>query len=142
MQPKFEVYQDVADEWRWRLIAANGQIVATSGEGYSSVSAATAGTQVVRRISTDALVVTLKPVAKAPEAANSTARAMDKLKAGRARQEVAVPPSPDPKVRPSLAAPPPLAGTTGATDALPPPPSTTGGSDADSVAPASEPSAD
>lgn len=30
----FEVYQDRSQEWRWRLKAANHQVVATSGEGY------------------------------------------------------------------------------------------------------------
>lgn len=29
-----ELYQDDAGEYRWRLIANNGRIVATSGEGY------------------------------------------------------------------------------------------------------------
>jgi uncharacterized protein YegP (UPF0339 family) len=33
---KFEVYRDAAGEWRWRLKAANGRIVADSGEGYAS----------------------------------------------------------------------------------------------------------
>lgn len=32
---KFEVYQDEAGEWRWRLVAANGEKVADSGEGYT-----------------------------------------------------------------------------------------------------------
>ena len=32
----YEVYQDAADEWRWRLRAKNGRIVADSGEGYST----------------------------------------------------------------------------------------------------------
>lgn len=30
----YEVYKDVAHQWRWRLKAANHQIVAVSGEGY------------------------------------------------------------------------------------------------------------
>ena len=29
-------YQDNKGEWRWRLKAANGRILADSGEGYSS----------------------------------------------------------------------------------------------------------
>ena len=32
---KFEVYEDNAGEYRWRLLAANGKIVADSGEGYT-----------------------------------------------------------------------------------------------------------
>lgn len=31
---KFEVYTDKSGQYRWRLKAANGQIIATSGEGY------------------------------------------------------------------------------------------------------------
>jgi len=30
----FEFYRDRAKEWRWRLRASNGRIVADSGEGY------------------------------------------------------------------------------------------------------------
>jgi len=36
----YEVYQDSADEWRWRLIHKNGQILADGGEGYASRSGA------------------------------------------------------------------------------------------------------
>lgn len=35
---KFEIYQDRALEYRWRLKAANGRIVADGGEGYSTKS--------------------------------------------------------------------------------------------------------
>ena len=31
---KFETYQDAKKEHRWRLKATNGQIIATSGQGY------------------------------------------------------------------------------------------------------------
>lgn len=34
----FHTYKDKADEWRWQLKAANGKVVADSGEGYSSLS--------------------------------------------------------------------------------------------------------
>jgi uncharacterized protein YegP (UPF0339 family) len=35
----FEVYQDKAKEWRWRLVSIrNKKIVADSGEGYHSKS--------------------------------------------------------------------------------------------------------
>lgn len=33
---KFEIYYDVANEWRWRLIATNGNIIATAHEGYKN----------------------------------------------------------------------------------------------------------
>ena len=36
--PVYRVYQDALGEWRWRLLAANGAIVADSGEGYASKS--------------------------------------------------------------------------------------------------------
>ena len=35
LHAKLEVYKDSKHEWRWRLIARNGRIVADSGEGYS-----------------------------------------------------------------------------------------------------------
>ena len=31
---KYEIYQDKRGEWRWRLKAANGKILAVSSEGY------------------------------------------------------------------------------------------------------------
>jgi uncharacterized protein YegP (UPF0339 family) len=31
---KFETYQDKKEEHRWRLKATNGQVIATSGQGY------------------------------------------------------------------------------------------------------------
>ena len=33
---RFEVYEDRAGEWRWRLVHWNGNIIADSGEGYAS----------------------------------------------------------------------------------------------------------
>jgi amphi-Trp domain-containing protein len=35
---RFEVYQDRAEEWRWRLVHWNGNVIADSGEGYVSRS--------------------------------------------------------------------------------------------------------
>ena len=32
---KYEIYQDKRGEWRWRLKAANGKILAVSSEGYN-----------------------------------------------------------------------------------------------------------
>lgn len=40
---RFEVYADSGGNYRWRLIASNGQKVATSGESFSSESNAKAG---------------------------------------------------------------------------------------------------
>ncbi|WP_435180296.1 HVO_2922 family protein [Halorussus sp. AFM4] len=44
---RFEVYRDRADEWRWRLVHRNGNIIATSGEGYTSRRNAEKGLQSV-----------------------------------------------------------------------------------------------
>ena len=33
---KFETYADNAKEYRWRLKASNGQVIATSGQGYKN----------------------------------------------------------------------------------------------------------
>ncbi|MFW6435423.1 MAG: HVO_2922 family protein, partial [Halovenus sp.] len=37
---EFEVYEDNAGEYRWRLVHRNGNIIADSGEGYASESGA------------------------------------------------------------------------------------------------------
>ncbi len=34
--PKLQPYQDAAGEYRWRRVADNGNIIATSGEGYKN----------------------------------------------------------------------------------------------------------
>jgi len=36
---KFEIFKDEAGEFRWRLVAKNGNIVAVSGEGYEKKAA-------------------------------------------------------------------------------------------------------
>lgn len=33
---RFELYKDDKGEYRWRLKAANGAVIATSGEGYKN----------------------------------------------------------------------------------------------------------
>jgi len=52
----FEVYRDRADEWRWRLVARNGRIIADSGEGYTSKQGAERGIESVKRNAADAAV--------------------------------------------------------------------------------------
>lgn len=32
--PGFNVYRDAADQWRWRFVHQNGNIIADSGQGY------------------------------------------------------------------------------------------------------------
>jgi len=52
----FEVFRDSAGEWRWRLVASNGNIIADSGEGYSSKQGAERGIESVKRNAADAEV--------------------------------------------------------------------------------------
>ena len=53
---KFELYKSPNGEYRWRLKATNGQVIATGGEGYSSKAAAQNGIESVKRSATDASV--------------------------------------------------------------------------------------
>lgn len=48
-QAAFELYEDSASEYRWRLRHRNGNIIADSGEGYSSRSAAEDAVNGVKR---------------------------------------------------------------------------------------------
>ncbi len=45
---KFQIYSDKAGEYRWRLRASNNQIIAVSGEGYTSKVDARAGIELVK----------------------------------------------------------------------------------------------
>lgn len=56
--PKYEIYRDVSGEFRWRLKAANGKIVA-SGEGYKTRSGARSGVKAHRRAAATLRVVEL-----------------------------------------------------------------------------------
>jgi uncharacterized protein YegP (UPF0339 family) len=56
MAGKFELYTDKSGEYRFRLKAGNGEVIAVS-EGYSSKSAALNGIDSVRRNAADAEVV-------------------------------------------------------------------------------------
>jgi uncharacterized protein YegP (UPF0339 family) len=46
---KFEVYRDAGKEFRWRLKAGNGEILASAGEGYKAKADCQAGVQRLRR---------------------------------------------------------------------------------------------
>lgn len=48
-KPVFRIYRDSADEWRWRLVAPNGNIIADSGEGYNSKQGVQRGIESVKR---------------------------------------------------------------------------------------------
>ncbi|MGQ0846406.1 MAG: YegP family protein [Sporichthyaceae bacterium] len=55
MAAKFEVYEDKAGEFRFRLKAGNGEVVA-QGEGYSTRSNAHAGCEAVKRAAAEATI--------------------------------------------------------------------------------------
>lgn len=54
---KFEVYKDKRKEWRWRLRASNGKILAVSSEGYSKRTHALEMMRVIQENSPKAKVV-------------------------------------------------------------------------------------
>jgi uncharacterized protein YegP (UPF0339 family) len=56
MAGKFELYADAGGKVRWRLKASNGEIIASSGESFSSKSAALNGIESVRKHAADAKV--------------------------------------------------------------------------------------
>ena len=48
MAEKFQVYQDKKGQYRFRLLAANGQVIA-SGQGYTSKKACLGGIESVKK---------------------------------------------------------------------------------------------
>lgn len=56
MAGKFELYKDRRGEYRFRLKAGNGEVIAT-GEGYASKAGALKGIDSVRRNAAEAEVV-------------------------------------------------------------------------------------
>jgi uncharacterized protein YegP (UPF0339 family) len=56
MAGKFEVYKDKKDQFRFRLVAANGQTIATS-EGYKSKASCMNGIESVKKNAPKAKVV-------------------------------------------------------------------------------------
>jgi len=49
MASKFELYKDPKGEFRWRLVASNGQTIATGGEGYKTKENCKAGIESVKK---------------------------------------------------------------------------------------------
>jgi amphi-Trp domain-containing protein len=45
----FDLYEDNAEEWRWRLVHDNGNIIADSSQGYASKQKAKQGLESVRK---------------------------------------------------------------------------------------------
>ena len=66
--PKFEIYKDKAGEFRFRLKASNGQIIAT-GEGYKQLAGCLNGVDSIKRNAPEAEIVREDPV---PHAAPET----------------------------------------------------------------------
>ncbi|HEY97645.1 MAG TPA: YegP family protein [Dehalococcoidia bacterium] len=54
MAATFELYQDRAGEYRWRLRHENGNIIADSGQGYTTKENAKNGIQSVKENAPDA----------------------------------------------------------------------------------------
>lgn len=52
--PKFIVYPDKSGQYRWKLKADNGQIIASSGEAFDSKSNAKRAAENVRNVAGDA----------------------------------------------------------------------------------------
>jgi len=50
----FEVYEDDAGDYRWRLVHDNGNVIADSGEGYASKQKAKQGLRSVKENAPDA----------------------------------------------------------------------------------------
>ncbi len=78
MAAKFELYKDKADEFRWRLVHQNGNIIADSGEGYTNKAGAMNGIESVKENCVAAPVKELPakaPAAKAPAAKAPAAKA-------------------------------------------------------------------
>jgi uncharacterized protein YegP (UPF0339 family) len=46
---KFVIYKDAKDEFRWRFKADNGEIIATSSEGYKAKADCQHGIDIVKR---------------------------------------------------------------------------------------------
>lgn len=54
---RFELYRDNAEEWRWRLVHHNGNIIADGGEGYNRKGTARNGLESVKHNAPGAAVV-------------------------------------------------------------------------------------
>lgn len=66
-QARFELYEDNANEWRWRLRHRNGNLIADSGEGYTRKHNAQKGMQSVRRNALGATTLLFERETELPE---------------------------------------------------------------------------
>ena len=58
---KFKIYRDIAGQYRWRLVARNGEIVATS-EAYTTKYSALISARRVKILAAIAIIVDLTTV--------------------------------------------------------------------------------
>ena len=58
-EPKFEIYTDVSGQFRWRLKAPNGEVIAV-GEAYASKSGCKNGIESVKTNASKAEIVEIK----------------------------------------------------------------------------------
>jgi uncharacterized protein YegP (UPF0339 family) len=54
--PHFDAYEDLVGRWRWRLVAASGRAVATSGESYDTHWHAMRAAEAVRGVAAAARI--------------------------------------------------------------------------------------
>ena len=57
MAATFELFVDSSDQWRWRLVHTNGNIIADGGEGYASRQKCKQGIKSVKQNAPDADIV-------------------------------------------------------------------------------------
>ncbi|WP_367176587.1 HVO_2922 family protein [Haloarcula rubripromontorii] len=69
----FEVYEDRGEQYRWRLVHDNGNIIADSGEGYASKQKAKQGLESVKNNAPGAYVVDQTRDETAPDEGGSKA---------------------------------------------------------------------
>ena len=69
----FELYADSADQWRWRLVHDNGNIIADGSEGYTDKRDARNGLESVQRNAPGAHVVDVGRGEEAPDEGGSDA---------------------------------------------------------------------
>lgn len=56
MSATFELYEDKAGQYRWRLLHDNGNVIADSGEGYASKQKAKQGIRSVKANAPEATI--------------------------------------------------------------------------------------
>ena len=69
----FELYADSAEQWRWRLVHDNGNIIADGSEGYADKRDAKSGIESVQRNAPGAHVIDVDRDEEAPEEGGSDA---------------------------------------------------------------------